>query len=35
VRATPTFFVHGAPLREVHPRVLAEQVQQAVAGARR
>ncbi|KQP14809.1 thioredoxin domain-containing protein [Pseudorhodoferax sp. Leaf267] len=35
VRATPTFFVNGAPLREVDPRVLAEQVNAAVAGVRR
>ncbi len=31
VRATPTFFVNGAPLREVDPRVLAQQVAQEIA----
>lgn len=35
VRATPTFFINGAPLREVDPRVLAEQVQDEVARARK
>lgn len=33
VRATPTFFINGAPLREVDPRVLAQQVADAVARA--
>lgn len=35
VCATPTSFVNGTPMRAVHSRVLAEQVQEAVISARR